>query len=449
MDVFEAIYKRRSIRRFVEGAEAPKETIDKILETTTYVPGPSPFFFIFPWRYIFITDLKTREMLGSFGRETARVLFGLIYEVFRGHLWYVPPESKDKVHAEAATGELWRYPAQASFVIVPCFARAAWGTEMMPLATIPVADLCSATIGMTCENMWLAATSLGVASAMNAMPLNDARRREMAVDVLGIPHSWELLGAFSFGVPSQKRFVGPSRAPLEGVVFEEVWGNNYVRAAFKEEKLEFGETPKVDLFETMKKQEHVQRFREEKVPDWKIEKILDAAKWAPDPENLQHFRYIVVRKDKKLKEALYKWNMEFAHMTKDLVPEVGEMMASMLQFPQHADTVIFPCSTRTAWLEYPFPAGTSADHIFAGATAHGMQNMWLASIALGLGATYDLTPVIDNRRKELLCNYLGIPPSWEPLGAIYIGVPEEYIPSFKSTTVSELFFSEQWGNKYG
>ena len=448
MDVFEAIYKRRSLRRFVEGAEIPKETIDKIIETTTYVPGPSPYFFILPWRYIFTTDPKTKEMLASFGKETAKVFFGLLYEVFRGHLWYIPPGSKDKVHSDAVGGELWRYPAQASFVIVPCFARASWGSEIMPAATIPSGDLCSATIGLTCENMWLAATSLGVGSALNAMPMNDPRRREMIVDVMGIPHSWELLGAFSFGVPSQKRFVGPSRGPLEGVAFEEAWGNNYVRAAFKEEKLEFGETPKVDLFETMKKQEPVQRFREEKVPDWKIEKILDAAKWAPDPENLQHFRYVVVRKDKKLKESLYKWNMEFVNMAKNLLPEVGGMMADMLQFPQHADTVIIPCYTRASWFEYPVPAGSAYEYIFSGATAHGVQNMWLASIALGLGATYDLTPVVDNRRKELLCNYLGIPPSWEPLGAMYIGVPEEYLPSFKST-VSELFFSGQWGNKYG
>ena len=89
-----------------------------------------------------------------------------------------------------------------------------------------------------------------------------------------------------------------------------------------------------------------------------------------------------------------------------------------------------------------------ADYIFAGATGHCMQNLWLAAIALGLGATYDILPVADNRRKEMLCDYLGIPRTWEPLGVLHIGVPEDYIPSFGRPTKKELYFSEQWGDRY-
>lgn len=452
--MFEAIYRRRSIRRFVPGAQIPKQVVDKILETVIYVPSPAPLFSVFPWRYILMYDSKSREMLGSFGRETARVLFGVVEEIFRGHLWYIPEEEvKLRVHAESATGEIWNYPATASFVVLPCYARGAWGARDNPLLIIPVPEICSATLGMTCQNMWLAATAMDLACALNAMPTNDPRRREMVADLLGIPHSWEFLGAFSFGIPAQRRYVGPSRAPLEGIVFEEAWGNNYVRLGFRQDHPQIEDPPKLDLFQAISSQKQVAEFTGEKVEDWKIEKILDAARWAPNPENLQHWRYVMVRRDSQLKQMLYEWNMEHANMLKTLglvkgAEAIAKMLTEILSFPKQADTVIFPCYTRSCWVEYPMGAGSMADYIFAGATGHALQNMWLAAIALGLGATYDILPVIDNRRKELLKDYLGIPPSWEPLGAFYLGYPERYLPYMGRPRKSELFFLDHWGARY-
>jgi nitroreductase len=303
---------------------------------------------------------------------------------------------------------------------------------------------------MTCENMWLAATSFGLACALNAMPLNDPRKRELIADVVGLPHSWDMLGAFSFGQPSEPRFVGPSRGPLEGAVYDEHWGNSYIRLAFREGPLELGETPKMDLFEAIKAQKQVMKFKEEKVPQWKIEKILDAGKWAPNPENLQHSRYVISR-DQSLKQMLTDWNMELLNVVKSfkLLPEdMVKGMEPLMEFPLSADTVIVPCTTRSTWLEYPFGAGNMANYIFFGATGHSVQNMCLAAIGLGLGTTYDITAVTDNRRLEVLCDYLGIPRSWDPLGVLYVGVPESYTPSLGAPSLNELVFSEHWGNPY-
>lgn len=450
MDLFEAIYKRRSMRRFVDRAEVPKENIEKILSTVTNVP--SPLFMIYPWRYIVVTEQKVKEMLGRFGQETARVLFGISAEIFGGHLWYMPPETKERRLKDSQSGELWNYPGMSSFVILPCYARGAWGAKGMPLVTIPDQNLCAVTMGMTVQNMWLATTELGMACALNAMPLNDPRRREMVADVVGLPHSWEFLGAFSFGIPSEPRLLGPSRAPLEGVVYEEQWGNNYMRLALRDGPLEIGETPKMDLYKAMRKQKPVMEFKEEPVPDWKIERILDTAKWAPNPENLQHWRYLVIR-DKELLSTLADWNGEFANIIKSvgIVPGglsgMAGVMENMMDFPRNADTAIIPCFTRSTWLEYPAGVGGMADYIFAGATGCSLQNMWLAAIGLGLGATYDIMSIMDNRRNELLCDHLGIPRTWEPLGILYVGKPKKFIPPFGKPTLNEMVFDDNWGNR--
>ncbi|MFX1298329.1 MAG: nitroreductase family protein [Promethearchaeota archaeon] len=462
MDVFEAIYKRRSMRRFnrekSQAADEMKppdgEAFQKIIKTVIKVP--SPLYGIFPWRFLVVSDDRTKTKLGRYGQETASLLFGLSSEIMRGHLWYIGDDKRlqEKVRGEAATGELWTYPGDSSFVIVPCWSRGAWGSSMLPVVTIPVPHICSATIGMTCQNMWLTTTELGYACALNAMPTNDPRRREMVADHLGIPHSWEFLGAFSFGVSRQPRHVGPARAPLEGVFYSELWGNNYVRLAYRSDNLEYEDLPTMELSKAQRKQAAIGIFKEEPVEDWKIERIMDVAKWAPNPENLQHWRFVVVRKDEMFKQMLLQFNMEVVELRNAIGLTTGgtgltAMMKSYIQYlkyPGQADTVIIPCYTHSTWAEYPATTAGMTDYIFAGATGACIQNMWLAAIALDLGCNYDIFSVIDNRRKELLCDYLNIPRSWEPLGCLYIGYPDTKMPTTSSPKLRELVFADHWGN---
>ncbi|NVM04893.1 MAG: nitroreductase family protein, partial [Candidatus Helarchaeota archaeon] len=417
---------------------------------------PSPLYGIFPWRFLVVTDDRTKTKLGKFGQETASLLFGLSSEIMRGHLWYISDKRvQEKVRGDSATGELWNYPGDSSFVIMPCWSRGAWGSEMIPFVTIPVPHVCSAMIGMACQSMWLTTTELGYACALNAMPTNDPRRREMVADRLGIPHSWEFLGAFSFGVPRQPRYVGPARAPLEGVFYEELWGNNYVRLGYRSDKLEFEDTPEMELEKAQKKQASIGIFKEDPVEDWKIEKIMDVAKWAPNPENLQHWRFVVVRKDENFKNMMLQCNMETMELGNAMgITTGGTGLTSMMEtykqymkYPAQADTVIIPCYTHSSWIEYPASTAGMTDYIFAGATGCCIENMWLAAIALGLGCNYDIHPVIENRRKELMCDYLNIPRSWEPLGCVYIGYPDKKMPAIAKPKLKDYVYIDHWGDK--
>ncbi|NVM05165.1 MAG: hypothetical protein HWN67_22790, partial [Candidatus Helarchaeota archaeon] len=82
MDVFEAIYKRRSMRRFdkeksqaaTEMKPPDGEAFLNIIKKFRTIP--SPLYGIFPWRFLVVTDDRTKTKLGKFGQETASLLFG-------------------------------------------------------------------------------------------------------------------------------------------------------------------------------------------------------------------------------------------------------------------------------------------------------------------------------------------------------------------------------------
>ena len=151
-----------------------------------------------------------------------------------------------------------------------------------------------------------------------------------------------------------------------------------------------------------------------------------------------------------LKKMLTDWNMEVLTLLKtyQLLPEeVVKGMEPLMEFPLNADTMIIPLTTRSSWLDYPFSTGNMGNYIFWGASGHSIQNMCLSAIGLGLGTTYNITPIMDNRREELLCDYLGIPRSWDPMGILYVGVPESHA-SFGRPSLKELVYKEHWGNPY-
>ena len=57
------------------------------------------------------------------------------------------------------------------------------------------------------------------------------------------------------------------------------------------------------FLELVKKRRSVRRFKPDPVPDEDIEKIIDAARWAPSGFNTQPWEFVVVR-EKELKDKI-------------------------------------------------------------------------------------------------------------------------------------------------
>jgi nitroreductase len=464
MRVWDAIYTRRSERKFVPGKEIPEADMEKILDATRYAWSP---FGAPAYRHLLIKDEETKTLIAEFAKEVAHRIFGQSYEIFRGHLWYLPGERVPEIAEYSQTGELWTYPQDCSFVVIPLMTKGSFTDGLF----YGIEDICTLSAGMALENMWLVAHSLGWGSACNAMPLNDIRRREIFYEYCGIPSSWQSMGAFSVGHRAARRASGPSRATVEGIAFEEMWGARYVRRGLRKNE-ESGSAPTkipdAELDVVMKElASEIYKFDAERsVEFWKIEKMVDAARWAPNPENLNHWRHIIIR-DEKTKDFIAQSTREglkaMSKSVEDLsahfyfVPEedrvafIEYLIDEGWKFAKECDTIVLTTFARQ-WAEYAHSVGIipdRIDYIWASATGCGIQNMRLAAKTLGLDTIMNIFPIGEMRRADVLCTMLGIPQTWVPVSMLHVGYASKK-DAWKKVqrplpSLDALVFDEYWG----
>jgi len=145
----------------------------------------------------------------------------------------------------------------------------------------------------------------------------------------------------------------------------------------------------VDVIEAIRTRRSVRQFRGQPVEDAKINRVIEAGRWAPSACNIQGAIFIVV-KDEKRKKSLVEAG-------------IGKL--------KNTPVGIFVLyDSRTNNREY-------SDHIQSGAAA--VQNMLLTAHALGLGAVWicDLPP--QKRMRELL----GYPWYYTTIALIRLGYP--------------------------
>ncbi|NVM28487.1 MAG: nitroreductase family protein [Candidatus Helarchaeota archaeon] len=464
MNIWECIYTRRSERRFKgdKGRKIPAKEVEEILDAARYafqIEG------IPQWRFLLIFDQDTKNLLAEFAQEVAHMIFGISYEIFGGHIWYLPEDRRPTIAEYTQTGELWKYPIEADFVVIPCITKGAWFDSR-----VPYMEQSTAVGGMAIQNMWLTANKLGWGAGCNAMPLNDLRRRELFSTFTGVPMSWQMCAAYCFGDKVSARSVGPSRASLEGIAFNEHWGNRFVRSGFRTESSEIV-IPTKDVTETIKGVHNCYKFAAgAEVEDWKLEKMLHCGIWSPNPENLNHWRHIVIRDEKtkqyvadctkeayvlEHKSSFEKTKNHLPHLSEDQVIEYVEwMMEEGWKYPLECDAIILTTFAKD-WVEYAHIGGTlpgGIDYIWSTATGCGIQNMRLAAQALGLETQINLYSIAEFRRNEGLVSQLGIPGSWVPLTMLCVGeagdAPDFITKKRPKPPVKDVVFDEFWGIRH-
>lgn len=465
MNIFQAIYERRSIRVFEYRKEIPEDVKYKILNSTRYIaPIPTGEY---PFRFVDVNDDETRELIALSAKEVSSMLFGSSFEVFGpGHLWYLPQDTRLKVAEYTTTGDLWTYSREASLVLVPLYTRGAWVDTITGISD--QIDIYMQFLGMAVQNMWLVGKKYGVGSAYNGMPLLDVRRREIIAEQLGLPWSWEPTGALCFGYPESKRYFGPARTHLDQVVFNEYWGVNYERLAFRSDSYDKIEFPDVDVEEVIENLNFVDSFQKGEVPEWQIEKVMDTALWGPVPENFKNWRFLLIRNPDS-KEFLQKLINEKMHTPwmhnwpehlysrmggKDPDSTLEKIEAFHTQglnpWISEADTLILVLTTVFNWRDQPYPAmGANCCHMFTISTGCVIQNMIVSASTLGLGVNYDVWSCSDERSIALLMEYFGIPQtSWVPLGLLAIGQPgvKAAFPK-RDRSLASMFYEGVWGNQ--
>lgn len=230
LQVMKHVRSRRSIREFT-GQKIPDNHIEFILEAARHAPSPENMLMI---RFIVIRDdQETKEFLADIAQENAQTVFGSApFELTSGRNWYIEDEFRAAVFSRLREGELFRYPEKSDTVIIVC-ASHAWhdATKLYPNELFG-----SVVAGMAIQNMWMVASAMGYGCGYEALVCSDPRHAQLIRDRVGIPPIWTPLTAFCIGVPVATRHLGPSRPPLEGLMYGERWGKPYKRLAFRKKE---------------------------------------------------------------------------------------------------------------------------------------------------------------------------------------------------------------------
>ncbi len=162
----------------------------------------------------------------------------------------------------------------------------------------------------------------------------------------------------------------------------------------------------MEVLEAIRSRRSIRKYREEPVPEEKLEQILDAGRWAISSHNSQPWKFIVVR-DRQIMDSIA-----------ELLPW-GRFLT---QAPLAIAVVVDPGATN-----HPLEDGSLA----AG-------NMLLAVHALGLGGCW----VDPSASEKTVKQMLGISPGDKLICVIPVGYPDE-APTRRRKELKDIIFTNR------
>jgi nitroreductase len=154
----------------------------------------------------------------------------------------------------------------------------------------------------------------------------------------------------------------------------------------------------VEVFEAIQGRRSIRAFESREVPEELVERLIEAARWAPSAGNIQPWEFIIVRKQeikRKLAEA-----------------------ALWQSFIEEAPVVIVVCADEVRSTQGYGMRGKTLYCIQD--TAAAIQNIHLAAYSMGLGTCWVSAFREDEARKVLK-----IPAGIRPVAIIPVGYPAE------------------------
>ena len=165
------------------------------------------------------------------------------------------------------------------------------------------------------------------------------------------------------------------------------------------------------LLELVKKRRSCRKLKPDPIPDEYVDKIIEAARWAPSGGNSQPWEFIVVKKQ-ELREKIVQLIMEGFGGTAQKMEAIREPRLRFNFAPQvfvHAPVFIILCGNPRTKETYPLKATLElGDSIFNSSLANAYLYMHLAATTLGLGSQW-ATAIALPYVQCLIKDILGIP----------------------------------------
>jgi nitroreductase len=193
----------------------------------------------------------------------------------------------------------------------------------------------------------------------------------------------------------------------------------------------------MELFDAIKTRRSIRRYKSDPVDDKKIEKILEAGRWAPSWSNTQCWRFVVVR-DPNMKAKLADTLLTFKLPDK----EIPNPAISIINT---APVLIVVCAEMGKSGGPPGRGGGGGGFItdkgdwFMFDTALAVQNMVLAAHAQGLGTV--ILGTFDAVKAE---KTLGVPQGYRAVTMFPVGVPDHEGKAPPRKELSEIVIKDRW-----
>jgi len=171
----------------------------------------------------------------------------------------------------------------------------------------------------------------------------------------------------------------------------------------------------MDVLKAIRGRRSIRTFKSDDVSPETVEKLLDAASWAPSAGNIQPWEFIVVRK-----------------------PEIKRRLVEVAldqTFIEEAPVVLVVCANENRSSQGYGIRGKTLYCIQD--TAAAIQNLHLIAYSLGLGTCW-----IGSFREEKAREILKIPQGIRPIAIIPVGYPAETPPPRNRRPISQIVHYE-------
>ncbi|MDT3763641.1 5,6-dimethylbenzimidazole synthase [Priestia filamentosa] len=203
--LYDVIYKRRDVRTFLSKS-IPSDVLQRVLEAGHHAPSVG---FMQPWNFILVKDGNLKKKL-AWAAEKERKALSIHYEGEKANQFL---ELKVEGIKEAPVT-----------ICVTCDPTRG-GSHVLGRNSIPETDILSTACAI--QNMWLASCVEGLALGwVSFYKKNDVR------DILSIPPHVDPVALLSIGYtedypssPILEEAKWEKRRELEGLIFEDTWGN--------------------------------------------------------------------------------------------------------------------------------------------------------------------------------------------------------------------------------
>lgn len=195
-------------------------------------------------------------------------------------------------------------------------------------------------------------------------------------------------------------------------------------------QLGFDQLTKGQIFdEIVHSRRSTRRYSSRPVDKALLERLLDAARWAPSAHNRQPWRFCMVtgtENKQALSEAMgQQWERDLIADGANQEVVERRVEISRLRITSAAALVVVALSMEEMDV-YPDEQRNQAEWVMAvQSTALACENLLLAAHSYGLGACWMCAPLFV---PELVRGLLNLPESWQPQALITVGYPMPEYP---------------------